>query len=197
MQQGEQVLFELKRHPVGILTIYVMTGLLLAVLAYAVFGLAPSVVSETNQNQVLTWGGLSFFFFTLLCLIFNWIVTVIYWGNRWILTDDSLTQIRQTGLFHKDTSGLGLISVEDVTVQQRGILPHLFNYGTVNVETAGHHGKFLFTYTPKPTYYAQKLLEAREKEIMRHGHDPRLPHTPASPSTGTGFPGPDQTTPGH
>jgi hypothetical protein len=60
MQQGEKVIFELKRHPIGIVIIYIMTGILLAVLAVAVFGVAPGAVSETNRNQTLTLGGLGF-----------------------------------------------------------------------------------------------------------------------------------------
>jgi uncharacterized membrane protein YdbT with pleckstrin-like domain len=187
MQPGEQVIFELKRHPIGILIIYAMTGIVLALLAVAVFGIAPNAVSSSNKNQILTVGGLGYAFFALLCLIFNWIATVVYWGNRWILTDDSLTQVTQTGLFHKETSSLGLISLEDVTAEQNGILSKLFNYGVLKAETAGHRSKFVFTYCPNPTYYAQKILEAREREILKHhGHLPQSEHySPESSAAAT------------
>jgi uncharacterized membrane protein YdbT with pleckstrin-like domain len=186
MQKDEQVIFELKRHPIGILIIYVMTGIVLVVLAVAVFGVAPSAVGETSKNQVLTFGGIGFVIFALLCLLFNWVATVVYWGNRWILTDDSITQISQTGLFHKEASSLGLESLEDVTAEQNGVLSKLFGYGVLKAETAGHRSKFVFIYAPNPTEYARKILEAREKEAIerqRYGanEDSPPPQGPPQP----------------
>jgi hypothetical protein len=182
MQPGERIIFELKRHPIGILTIYIATGLVLTVLGIMAFAIGPGLVSSANQGQVNTIVGGLFGFFTLLCLLFNFIATVVYWGNRWILTDDSITQISQASLFKKETSSLGLESLEDVTVEQYGILPHLFNYGTLKAETAGHRSKFVFNYAPNPNYYAQKILEAHEQEnqeIRQYGRDEDNPPPPS------------------
>ena len=162
MQPGEQVIFELKRHPIGIIIIYAITGLALTGLAVLAFGVVPANFSDSAQDQVAGISAAVFMVFTLLCLIFNLVVTIIYWGNRWILTDDSITQISQVALFRKESSQLGLESLEDVTVEQHGIFSHLFNYGEIHAQTAAHQDKFIFSYAPKPTYYAQKILAAHE-----------------------------------
>jgi hypothetical protein len=47
-------------------------------------------------------------------------------------------------------------------------LANIFGYGTLKAETAGHHSKFVFPFAPNPTYYAQKVLEAREKEQIEN-----------------------------
>lgn len=167
MQPGEQVIFELKRHPIGIMVTYIMTAIVVFALAIIVLVVGPSLTTG-NADQVRTWGVVGLFIFIVLSLIFNLIATVVYWGNRWILTDDSITQITQTSLFHKETSQLGLESLEDVTAEKRGILPHIFNYGVLKAETAGHRSKFVFLFAPNPNYYAQKILDAHEKENLEN-----------------------------
>ncbi len=191
MQPGEQTLFELKRHPIGILMMYVMTGLLLLALAVIFLVVAPGL-TVSGGSQIKTLGTAVLLLFVILGLVFNLVATVVYWGNRWILTDDSITQITQTSLFHKETSSLGLESLEDVTATKSGILPYIFNYGTLTAETAGHHGKFVFPFAPNPTKYAQQILEAREKEQIennqqRYAYPPHDPGPPAPP--------PEQPTP--
>ena len=162
MQPGEQVLFVLKRHPIGIIFIYVVTGLILTVLAVLSFGIIPSAFSGETRDSITAISAVIFIIFALLCLVFNFISTIVYWGNKWILTDDSLTQISQSSLFHKESSQLGLESLEDMTVEKKGILAHVFNYGWLRAETAAHQGKFIFHYAPNPNSYAQKVLQAHE-----------------------------------
>ena len=186
MQPGEQVIFELKRHPIGIIITYVMTALVLFAMAIIVLAVGPGLATG-SADQIRAWGIVGLFIFVVLALIFNLIATVIYWGNRWILTDDSITQITQTSLFHKETSSLGLESLEDVTAEKRGILPHIFNYGILKAETAGHRSKFVFLFAPDPNSYAQKILDAHEKENLEnkpyysHANPPAPPQPPAGP----------------
>ena len=177
MQPGEQVIFELKRHPIGIIITYIMTALVVFLLAVIALVVAPGLATGSAE-QIRTWGIVGLFIFVVLAVIFNLIATYIYWGNRWVLTDDSITQIAQTSLFHKETSSLGLESLEDVTAEKRGILTHIFNYGILKAETAGHRSKFVFFFAPNPNYYAQKILEAHEKE-----NEENKPQHYASPST--------------
>src|SRR6202011_6093270 len=88
--------------------------------------------------------------------------TRIYWGNSWIVTSDSVTQVSQTSLFKRQSSQLSLIHLEDVTAEQNGVLAHMFNYGLLRVETAGERSKFTFTFCPNPNFYAREILAARE-----------------------------------
>lgn len=185
MQHGEQVIFELKRHPIGIMITYIMTAFVLFAMAVIVLIVGPSLATG-SADQVRTWGLVGLFIFVVMALVFNLIATVIYWGNRWILTDDSITQITQTSLFHKESSQLGLESLEDVTAEKHGILTHIFNYGVLKAETAGQRSKFVFLFAPNPNYYAQKILDAHEKENLEN--KPYYSH--ANPPQYSGQPGP-------
>ncbi len=173
-QQGERTICEVKRHPIGILGIYVTMGLLLIVVAVLALVVAPNVISSDLTLKV---GGLVFLVVTLFVLAFVYISAKVYWGNSWVITTDSLTQIEQDSLFDRKSSQLSLGNLEDVTAEQNGILPHMFNYGLLRVETASERGKFTFPYCPNPNYYAQQILSARESfEQHRRGEDLQRPY---------------------
>lgn len=162
MLPGERNICEIIRHPIGMLGIYVMAGLVLVVAAVLAFVVAPDFLTSFNKTNVLSIGGLVFLIIAIFTAGFLFVSNKVYWGNRWVLTTDSLTQITQTSLFDKQSSQLSLGNLEDVTAEQNGVLTHMFNYGVLRVETAGERSKFLFLFCPNPNYYAQQVLRARE-----------------------------------
>lgn len=170
MQPGEQVICEIKRHPIGMLGTYIMSGFILVVLAVLTFIVIPHMASPDNQSKAMLAGGLVFVVAAALVLAFVFVANKVYWGNHWVVTSDSITQILQTSLFSRQSSQLSLGNLEDVTTQQNGIFQQLFKYGTIRAETAGERSKFVFPFCPNPNYYAQKILAAREVfEQAHHG----------------------------
>lgn len=166
-QPGEVTIFKVKHHPIGILLIYIGITLVLAALAALAFAILPELDNTIGPSDgAVALGTVVFLILSLICIVYAYIVTHIYWGNSWILTSDSITQIEQTSLFHSQSSQLSLEHIEDVGAVQSGILPHIFNYGLLKVETAGEQGRFHFTYCPNPRYYAQKILAAREAFML-------------------------------
>lgn len=180
MQPGEQVICEIKRHPIGILGAYLVSGTILIVLAVVAFVIMPKVFS-TNQHQVIIISAIIYFLISAVLLGFVFIANKVYWGNGWVVTSDSITQISQTSLFSKQTSQLSFSNLEDVTAEQNGVFQQLFKYGTLHAETAGEHSKFVFQFCPTPNYYAQKILAAREVfEQTRRGAQPQVASAPAA-----------------
>jgi hypothetical protein len=170
MQPDEQIICEIKRHPIGMLGIYIASGAILVVLAILAFIVAPGIFGSDNRGQVLAGAGLVFILVAAAVLIFVLIANIVYWGNHWVVTSDSITQMTQTSLFSKQSSQLSMGNLEDITVEQNGILAQLFKFGVLKAETAGERSKFVFPYCPNPNYYAQKILAAREVfEQVHHG----------------------------
>lgn len=93
---------------------------------------------------------------------------VVYQGNRWIITTDSLTQVTQIGLFKRTSSQLSLANLEDVTVNQNGLFQSLVGYGTLRVETAGERSKFVFPFCPNPNKCAKEIIGAHEAYIAEN-----------------------------
>ena len=162
MRPGETTIFSIKRHPIGIIGYYASFVALL-IIAAVVATMAPGILKDMYDEalvQKIAWVMVAIAL--TFSLIYAFIGQHIYNSNRWILTSDSLTQILQAGLFSTQVSQLGLENLEDVTVRQNGILAHMFNYGTLQAQTAGEHSKFIFIYCPRPNDYAQKILVTRE-----------------------------------
>jgi uncharacterized membrane protein YdbT with pleckstrin-like domain len=171
MQPGEQIIVKIKRHPIGLIYTYATIALLIAGVAYLGFGVVPSLAGAANETAVRNLAFAAVFVVSVLSLLFTLIVTKVYWGNTWTVTSDSVTQVEQNALFSRQSSQLSMEHIEDVTAEQHGILPHIFGYGVLKVETAGEHSKFHFIYCPNPNFYAQKILAAREA-FMAHESAP-------------------------
>lgn len=169
-QEGEVTICTITRHPIGIISIYVGLTVMLTILAVLFFGIGPSMAQGGSADSIKQIGAVFMLFFGFISVIYALIATKVYWGNSWVVTSDSITQISQTSLFNKESSQLALVNVEDVTSKQQGILTHIFNYGQIRAQTAGEHGKFVMTYCPNPNYYAQKILAAHEALGIRGHH---------------------------
>lgn len=171
MQPGERVVCEITRHPFGLIGLYVVSGLLAAaVLAAAV--LAPHyLTSLTSQIKMGIVAGAAIVL--AMIALYTYVAVVVYRGNRWIVTTDSLTQISQVSLFRKQTSQLSLANLEDVTIEQDGLIPSLFGFGRLRAETAGERSKFVFEFCPKPAENARQIIAVHEAYIAERPDEMR------------------------
>jgi len=159
MEPGEQPLFAIRRHPIGIIFIYL--EVLGAVLTLVVIGYlaAPSLVDSLSGQAQRAFAGLAIFAIALLVFILL-IATYVYRLSMLIVTNKSLIQVTQSGLFVRKVARFTMSDVEDVTAEQKGIFATLFIYGTLTVQTAGTQDNFNFTYCPDPNKYAHQIIEA-------------------------------------
>lgn len=163
LQEGERILCTIKRHPIGLFAVYVANTIVVVGFAILMFGILPTVLpSSVDQSAARQLGLVSVVLVAILCSLITLIASKVYWGNMWILTDDSMTQINQVSLFNRQSSQLALTHIEDVTAEQGNIVQQFLGYGTLRVETAGEHSKFQFAYCPNPNMYAREILAARE-----------------------------------
>ncbi|HSD55599.1 MAG TPA: PH domain-containing protein, partial [Candidatus Saccharimonadales bacterium] len=134
----------------------------IAVLAALLYVMMPSI-RDTYGDSATTVVALGGGILLTGAVLMLFVSTIIYWQNQWVITTDSITQITQNGLFGRHVSQLSMENLEDVTVNQDGILPHMFNYGTLHLETAGERSKFIFPYCPNPNQVAREILDTHEK----------------------------------
>jgi uncharacterized membrane protein YdbT with pleckstrin-like domain len=163
LQEGEVVV--LRRHPFGLVALYLQVGFGLLAAVALIYFLLPSLLSGDATATAQKWLAL----FTLVAAafagVFLLIATYIYQLNNWRISNDSITQTLQTGLFRRQISELSMANIEDVTAEQNGLLPTLFGFGVLKAETAGERSNFHFVYCPRPNYYAKIILTARENFI--------------------------------
>ncbi len=161
LEPGEQMITVVRRHPIGIIIIYLEA--LVGVLALGVLAvfIAPDIFSDisTQTNRLIIAGTI----LAVAMLIFVlFVATYVYRQSRLLVADKSLVQIMQKSLFIRKVSRLSMSNVEDVTAEQRGILATIFNFGTLTIQTAGELDNFIFPTCPDPNKYAHEILEARQ-----------------------------------
>lgn len=170
LAEGEQKLAEIRRHPFGIIIIYLQSIIALALALFLVVFLLPSVneflglSSSTNNAIVGLFGLISL----ILVLIFLVLATWIYNSSKLIVTTRNITYINQIGIFNRKISEIAMTNIEDVTSQKEGIFATIFNFGVLKIETAGEQFNFTYTYCVNPVLAAKIILDARESFLLSH-----------------------------
>lgn len=155
----------IRRHPFGIVALYLQAIVGLGVALGLIYFLIPNLLSDENRDRAFVYLSIFGVVAVAFTALFLLIATAIYHQNKWIVTDDSITQFSQIGIFRRNISELSMANIEDVGSEQNGILAELFGFGTLKVETAGERSNFHFNYCPQPNKYAQVILHARERFI--------------------------------
>jgi len=181
MQPGERVLCEIRRHPFGLFSMYFVLAVIIVLAAVAV-ALAPQFIPGIT-SQARAGLALAAIVICAIAALFTYVSVYVYKGNRWIITSDSITQISQTGLFGQQISQLSLANLEDVTVEQNGILQTMFGFGRLRAESAGQRGKFVFDFCPRPQEFARQIIAAHEAYIAEKPDEMHTTNRPLANTT--------------
>jgi hypothetical protein len=161
LEPDEHVLTVVHRSVIGLIGIYLVAALAVGAIVALIIVISPSTFKIPGVNVAKMVTSIVTAAAVLLGLIL-FVATHVYRRSRLMVTDKSLVQVTQTTMFIRKVSRLSMSNVEDVSEEQRGILPNLFNYGTLTVQTAGTEDNFIFTLCPNPTKLADRIIEARQ-----------------------------------
>jgi len=165
IENSEHVIVIVRKHWAGIAGLYaVATALALSLIALAAY-VTPNL---DLSHEAIVLISLASIFITGLFAVILFVMAYIYHQSHLTLTDKSCVQVIQRNLFSRKTSRLSMSNVEDVNVDQRGVLSSLFNFGTLTIQTAGEEDNFVFTFCPDPNQYAEQILEARQVYAQHH-----------------------------
>lgn len=162
LSKGEYIISAVKRHPIGIIKIWLI-GLALIAAFMALYFVAfegSSSTIEVGDSQTIVLAALAMVL--LLIIGGTLIATYVYNANRFYLTNESVIQEIQSSLFSKHEQTVSLSNIEDASFKQGGILPMLFNYGTIRLSTEGDETTYRFSYVANPKKHIAVLNNAVE-----------------------------------
>ncbi len=173
--EEEELVCEIHKHPFGLFLIYFVGTLVTGVLLVATltsglyldgdpFG---NGLNLANFRSVFVVIG---FFLVLLSAIMTAIGAFLYRNNVLLVTNEKIAQLLYRTIFDRKISQLSIGDVQDVTVKQTGIPAHLFNYGTLTIETAGEQQNYTFTYAPFPYQCSKDIVGAHERNLKQFGN---------------------------
>jgi hypothetical protein len=148
LSRGEYILSAVKRHPIGLLKIWLFGLVLLGAFMAMYLVLFASPNSELQDMAPLALAVLVVM--SVLIIGGTLIATYVYNANRFYLTNESVIQEIQTTLFSKHEQTVSLSNIEDASFKQGGILPVLFNYGMIRLSTEGDETTYRFNYVSHP-----------------------------------------------
>jgi hypothetical protein len=165
LSKGEFIISAVDRHPIGLLQIWLVAGIVLALIFVAMYLLVGAGANQEGaQSPVLTPQVLMIpaVLLTALDLLFAFVATSIYNANKFFLTNESVIQVIQDGLFSRREQTVSLANIEDASYNQHGIVPHIFDYGMIRLSTEGDETTYRFNYASRPKRQVALLNNAVE-----------------------------------
>lgn len=165
--KNEKIICEIRKHFIGLL-VTVLTGIIVAVILFTTIVVLAVVITGIPDEGVVNKSlalNIAYGVGALVVLgtiIATFVGGYIYQHNVMLVTSDKIAQVLYKTVFDRKVSQLSITDIQDVTVIQSGILPRIFNYGTITIETAGEQQNYTFTYAPKPYARAKDIISAHE-----------------------------------
>lgn len=152
LKEGEEVKAVLHKHPMTL----VKPGLKVLVFA----GMPIVILSAfLSANPFI----LALFFLVLTCSFtygfFEW---YNWYNDVYILTSERIVDIEQKSFFHRVVSETTWDKVQDVTYEVVGVLPTLFDYGTIRIQTAGAKEVICMDQIARPKEWQSKIMEIQK-----------------------------------
>lgn len=117
----------------------------------------------------LSYAVVSTVLYYLLVATYAFVNFITWYFNAALITNRRIMDIDFHQLVIKDIAETKMNLVQDVSYQQTGVLPALFNYGHVLIQTAGVVENFEFNALPKPEKIVQTIEELIGKGRPTYG----------------------------
>lgn len=155
LEDDEFVELAFRRSRIGVVGIWasIIVGALVLTLTLVIFGGINRGVDGFVKQYMITLLGALYIVLPLIGLV----LTKVYNGNKFYVTNRRVIQIEQTSLFAKSKNIIELISVEDVSFKQSGLTQYIFRYGTLRLATVGDETTYTFKFFEKPDDELDKI----------------------------------------
>lgn len=167
----EILLGEIRKHPFGLLVIFLSGALIAAAIFFGiVIMVASGFLRSLGLNDFDSVAVFASFLLALIVLGITFVNAHLYRNNVVFITNEKVAQVLFISLFSRKISQLSIGDVQDVTVHQDGFLANAFGYGTLVIETAGEQQNYTFTFVPNPYENSKLIINAHESNLKLYGN---------------------------
>ncbi len=162
LSDGEFVINAIKRHPFGVIQIWLMSFALIAAFMALFFGYVTSQPAGESSGAAIPLAIAILGILFILILAGAVVASYVYNNNSFYLTNESVVQELQEGLFSKREQTVSLGAVEDASYRQVGIISSFLNFGNIRLSTIGDETTYRFNYVTDPKKQIAILNDAVE-----------------------------------
>ncbi len=167
-KQDEKIVANLWQHPFIFLKIF-LTFILLFLIPVIIYYLVSFTQPTLWENPyLLVISTLLCFTYYLIILLLSLYIWMDNYLDVWTVTTHRIISREQLGLFNRTVSELELYRVQDVSVEQKGFLSTMLNYGDLYIQTAGATERFALKNVGEPIKVARIIQ--RLDEDAKHEH---------------------------
>jgi len=163
---NEEVIVQLWPHPFIFLKIFLIFVILFLIPLLAYFIISQSASWILESEIFLPIAMVVNFAYCLIVLSLALSIWMDTYLDVWTITNRRIISREQKGLFNRVVSELELYRVQDVTVEQKGIIATMLNFGDLYVQTAGKEERFIFKNVGEPVRVA-RLVQKLDEDAKR------------------------------
>lgn len=185
IEHNEHKVIEVRKHWFALAKHFLLAG------AAALF--PPFVVAFVNLSpgsfQIAGNDTVALLFVYILWLMLIWLWLFFEWTDYyldvWIITDQKVISVDQQRLFVREIATLQLDKIQDVTVEVKGIIPTMFHFGDILIQTAGENREFIMLQIAEPQKVRDNIVHVIEQYNREHFGGFRNPRERSGPNTTT------------
>lgn len=164
LSEGEYVITAIRRHFIGLVAPFASGVIIIAIAFSLLFNF--DLIANSLKGYGVAVGASALILPIILLIIIVIIVTYIsyyiFTNNKMYLTNESIFQTIQTGLFTKREQTISLSSIEDASYEQVGPLQQMLNYGSIRLSTIGEENTYRLSFVMNPKEQIDVLNNAVE-----------------------------------
>jgi membrane protein YdbS with pleckstrin-like domain len=167
LEEEEKITLFFRRHPLSFFNFGLIGSVMVilpAIIILMVFNAGLFALEGPLETKIVLALASAYLLFVLGLMLVGW---MNFYLDVYIVTNRRLIDISQEGLFSRNLSAVDLADIEDVKADVKGFLPTYFNFGNVDVQTAGELQNVKFIDVPEPYKLARKIMDEKEKLMER------------------------------
>lgn len=170
LSNGEYVISIVRRHPIGLIVpialgTLVVSAILIILFNYDLFVRTFSLTGSLSDPSIMI---MPMLFIAVLAAVVTYVSYFLYTSNRFFITNESIIQEIQTGLFSHSEQTVSLENIENASYSQEGIVQQLLGYGSIRV-SKNDETFYNFSFVSNPKEYLKVIndaIEARHGEVV-------------------------------
>lgn len=162
----EKIFLLLRRHWFGYVS-FIIIGLIMSIPLIVLFVYRISFSQDFSPVllNILILAASAYLLFIIALLLFGFID---YYLDVYIVTNERIVDIEQSGFFRRKISELHLHQIQDVNAQVKGAFATMLHYGDIHIQTAGERENFIFKAVPNP-YRISKIIVDLHEAVLEAG----------------------------
>lgn len=172
--QDEKIVYEARRHWI---VLWTQVLFLISLKILPVFVLA--FLTYIKLNFEIKGSTPILILFLYMCwLNIIWIGIFYVWTNyrltMWVITNQRILMIYQNGFFNREKKEMEYEKIQDITVEEEGLMAHIFKFGNIRITSASETGGFLMDTISHPDKARQAIssfVHKQNEHVVVINHD--------------------------